>query len=56
MEEHIFKRHSKTLLMYHLAFPLNYRKSVTNKQIDEGLKEIGSAISERYEVHFIEIG
>ena len=42
--------------MYHLVFPLNYRKSVINEQIAQGLKEICFAISERYEVHFIEIG
>ncbi len=56
MGEHIFKRHNKTLLMYHLVFPLKYRKSVINEEIGEGLKEICFAISERYEVHFIEIG
>lgn len=42
--------------MYHLVFPLKYRKSVINEEIGEGLKEICFAISERYEVHFIEIG
>ena len=42
--------------MYHLVFPLKYRTSVINEDIGEGLKEICFAISERYEVHFIEIG
>jgi len=56
MGEHIFKRHNKTLLMYHLVFPLKYRKSVIDKEIGEGLKQICLEISERYEVHFIEIG
>lgn len=56
MGEHIFKRHNKTLLMYHLVFPLKYRKSVINKDIGEGLTQICLEISERYEVHFIEIG
>jgi len=56
MGEHILKRHNKTLLMYHLVFPLKYRKSVINKEIGEGLREICLDISERYEVHFIEIG
>lgn len=56
MGEHIFKRHNKTLLLYHLVFPLKYRRSVITDEIGEGLKEICIEISERYEVHFIEIG
>jgi len=56
MGEHVFKRHNKTLLMYHLVFPLKYRKSVITKEIGEGLKQICMDISDRYEVHFIEIG
>ena len=56
VSEHLFKRHNKTLLMYHLVFPLKYRKSVITQEIGEGLKEICLGISERYEVHFIEIG
>ena len=56
MGEHIFKRHNKTLLMYHLVFPLKYRKSVITNEIGNGLKQICLEISERYEVHFIEIG
>ena len=56
MGEHILKRHNKTLLLYHLVFPLKYRKSVITEEIGEGLKEICLEISERYEVHFIEIG
>jgi len=56
MSEHILKRHNKTLLLYHLVFPLKYRNVVITKEIGEGLKEICLGISERYEVHFIEIG
>ena len=56
MSEHITKRHNKTLLLYHLVFPLKYRKSVITEEIGEGLKQICLSISERYEVHFIEIG
>jgi putative transposase len=56
MGEHIFKRHNKTLLMYHLVFPLKYRKSVITDEIGDGLKQVCLEISERYEVHFIEIG
>ncbi|MDO5969788.1 IS200/IS605 family transposase [Flavivirga aquimarina] len=56
MGEHIFKRHNKTLLLYHLVFPLKYRQLVITEEIGESLKRICLDISERYEVHFIEIG
>jgi REP element-mobilizing transposase RayT len=56
MSEHITKRHNKTLLLYHIVCPLKYRKSVITKEIGESLKEICLQISERYEIHFVEIG
>ncbi len=56
MSEHIVKRHNKTVLLYHLVFPLKYRRKVITVEIGESLKEICFEISERYEVHFIEIG
>ena len=56
MSEHILKRHNKSLLLYHLVFPLKYRKAVITKEIGKYLKDICLEISERYEVHFIEIG
>ena len=56
MSEHIKKRHNRTLLLYHLVFPLKYRRSVITKEIGEGLKQICLKISDCYEVHFIEIG
>ena len=56
MSEHNLKRHNKTLLLYHLVFPLKYRKHVISEEIGESLKEICFKISERYEIHFVEIG
>ena len=56
MSNHITKRHNKTLLLYHIVCPLKYRKDVINNEIGESLKEICFQISERYEIHFIEIG
>ena len=56
MGEHISKRHNKTLLLYHIVCPLKYRRGVITKEIGEGLKEICVQISERYEIHFLEIG
>lgn len=56
MDDHIKKRHNKTLLLYHIVFPVKYRKSVITKEFSNGLKEICLDISERYEINFIEIG
>ena len=56
MSKHKIKRHNKTLLLYHLVFPLKYRKRVITKEIGESLKGICLEISERYEINFIEIG
>ena len=56
MGVHIYKSHNKTLLLYHLVFPLKYREKVITEEIGEGLKEICIEISERYEINFVEIG
>ena len=56
MSEHTYKRHNKTLLLYHLVFPVKYRKGVITKIVGESLKDICLEISERYEINFIEIG
>ena len=56
MDEHIYKRHNKSLLLYHLVFPMKYRREVLTKEIGESLQFICVGISERYEVQFVEIG
>ena len=56
MSEHVLKRHNKTLLLYHLVFPLKYRRKALEKETGESLKSICLEISERYEINFIEIG
>jgi REP element-mobilizing transposase RayT len=56
MSEHIHKRHNKTLLQYHIVCPLKNRKGVITPEIGETLKEVCFEISERYEIHFVEIG
>ncbi len=56
MSEHQIKRHNKTVLLYHMVFPLKYRREVITEEIGESLKEICIAMSERYEIHFVEIG
>jgi putative transposase len=56
MSEHIEKSHNKTLLLYHLVFPLKYRKGVVTNEVGESLKIICLEISERFEMNFVEIG
>ena len=56
MSKHELKQHNKTLLIYHLVFPLKYRRKVINKQIGNSIKNICKEIEKRYEVKFIEIG
>ena len=56
MDEHIYKRHNKTLLMYHLVFPVKYRKKVISRVVSNYIKDICIEIGERYEIQFIEIG
>ena len=56
MDEHIYKRHNKTLLLYHLVFPVKCRRKVIDGAISEYIKEVCLEIGERYEIQFIEIG
>ncbi|PIV93861.1 MAG: IS200/IS605 family transposase, partial [Flavobacteriaceae bacterium CG17_big_fil_post_rev_8_21_14_2_50_33_15] len=56
MDDHILKRHNKTLLLYHIVFPVKYRNSVITEGVGVGLKEICIDLSQRYEIHFLEIG
>ena len=56
MSTHIVKSHNKTLLSYHLVFPVKYRKKVFTPEVTETLKEVSIGITERYEIDFIEIG
>lgn len=55
-DEHIYKRQNKTLLLYHLVFPVKYRKKVISGPISVYIKEVCKEISERYEIQFVEIG
>ncbi len=56
MDEHIYKSHNKTLLLYHFVFPAKYRKKVFDDKIDKKLRDVCLDISERYEINFVEIG
>lgn len=56
MAEHILKRHNKSLLLYHIVCPAKYRRRVFTKSVGQALKEVCIGISQRYEIHFVEIG
>ena len=56
MDEHVYKRHNKTLLLYHIVLPIKYRRKVLTDIIGSSMKGICLEISERYEINFLEIG
>ncbi len=39
-----------------MVFPAKYRKKIFDDTVDKTLKEVCIEISERYEIHFVEIG
>ena len=55
-DQHIYESHNKILLLYQLVFPAKYRKAVFEQKVDQTLKEVCLEISDRYEIHFVEIG
>jgi putative transposase len=56
VSEHIFKRHNKTLLVYHIVCPAKYRRKVFAEAVENTLKDVCMGIAERHEIHFVEIG
>ena len=56
MDEHIYKRHNKSLFLYHIVFPVKYRKSVITEDVGVVLKDICLGISDRYDISFVAIG
>ena len=56
MSIYIHKSHNVSVLLYHIVFPVKYRRSVITEQIDKALKEACLAIADRFQIHFLEIG
>jgi len=58
MELHdIHKSHNVNALLYHIVFPVKYRRKVLQfEQIDTCIKDTCKEIGERYEIIFHEIG
>ncbi len=42
MDDHIYKRHNKSLLLYHLVFPLKYRRKALIEESRSTLKDISN--------------
>ena len=56
MSIYIHKSHNVNALIYHLVCPAKYRRVVFSEKVDQELKNICLEISNRYEIHFLEIG
>lgn len=56
MSIYVHKAHNVSVLLYHIVCPAKYRQVVFDAKVDETLKEICIEMSERYEIHFVEIG
>ena len=42
--------------MYHLVFPVKYRRVVFDRAVEEVLKDVCLELEKRYQAHFLEIG
>lgn len=56
MAEHIKRSHNKSLLLYHAVFPVRFRRKIFTPTVTESLKNTCLELTERYELHFLEIG
>ena len=54
--KYIHKSHNVSVLLYHYVCPAKYRRVVFSDAVDNTLKEVCLALSQRYEIHFLEIG
>jgi REP element-mobilizing transposase RayT len=55
-DNHVLRRHNKTLLLYHIVFPVKYRKKLLTEEVENTVKEVCERIELGYEINFIEIG
>ena len=54
--EYLHKSHNVSVLLYHYVFPAKYRRAIFSEEVDVSLKDICLDISDRYQIHFLEIG
>jgi REP element-mobilizing transposase RayT len=55
-DQHIYKSHNKNALLYHIVCPVRYRRKAVTDRVSNTLKNVCLSISQRYEIHFVEIG
>ena len=57
MRKHIRKSHNVTMLLYHMVFPVKYRKEIfVTERIREWLIKVCEDIETKYEIWFDSIG
>ena len=56
MSEYVHKSHNVSVLMYHLVFPVKYRRKIFTDIVKKMLRVICIGIEKRYEIRFLEIG
>ena len=56
MVNHITRSHNKSLLVFHLVFPVKYRRKVFTDENEKTLKYVCLEIGKRYGISFVEIG
>ena len=44
-DEHVYKSHNKSLLLYHLVFPAKYQKKVFTTKVEHTFVEVCEDIS-----------
>ena len=55
-KDHVHKSHNKSALLYHLVCPVRYRRKAITEEVKKTIVATCLEISERYEIHFTEIG
>ena len=56
MADHLFRRHNKNLLIFHLVCPVKYRRKVFTDAVSQSLRSVCLELGIRYEYRFLEIG
>jgi putative transposase len=56
MSQFLRKTHNVSVLLYHFVCPTKYRRAVLTVEVDEALVQICTALADRYEIEFLEIG
>lgn len=54
--KYIHKSDNVSVLLYHYVCPAKYRRIVFSESVDNSLKGVCLDISNRYQIHFLEIG